>query len=667
MRRKLRWGILGTGRIAGVFAAGVQDSRTGELIAVGSRSQASAEEFADEHGIPNRRGGYDDLLVDPHVDAVYIATPHPMHPKWAIRAAEAGKHVLCEKPLGLNHAQAMAMIEAAREHGVFLMEAFMYRCHPQTSKLIELIRDGAIGDVKMIQTAFSFRSPLNDQTRQGRAYNNRLGGGGILDMGCYPVSLSRLIAGAAQGKPFAEPIEMHGAGHVCETNVDAYAAALLRFDGDIIAEVATGVGLTQDSTVRIYGIDGSIVIPSAYIPAREGGTVEIHLNRGNEPEVIEVTTDRHLYSFEADMVADSLPHQQGMPPAMTWDDTLGNMKVLDQWRRDLGFDYEDERPEVFTAPIHGRPLSRRDGHNMKYGRICGLDKDVSRFIMGCDNQETFAHAAIMFDDWYKRGGNAFDTAHLYAAGQQERLLGQWMRTRGVRDKMVVIVKGAHTPNCYPDAIAEQLNESLDRLQIDSADIYLMHRDNLDVPVEEFVDVLNEHKDAGRLSAFGGSNWSLARVAAANDYAASNGKAGFSLVNNNLSLAKMITPVWAGCIAASDPDSLAWLEREQLALLSWSSQARGFFTDRSGPDRHDDAELERCWYSDDNFQRKARATELAQEKGVLPIAIAAAYVLNQKFPTFALIGPRTLRELHTSLPALGVELTEDELNWLDLRD
>jgi aryl-alcohol dehydrogenase-like predicted oxidoreductase len=247
------------------------------------------------------------------------------------------------------------------------------------------------------------------------------------------------------------------------------------------------------------------------------------------------------------------------------------------------------------------------------------------------------------------------------------LLGQWLRARGVRDEAVVLVKGGHTPYCYPDAITEQLHESLDRLQLESADIYVMHRDNPDVPVEEFVDVLNEHKDAGRIGAFGGSNWSLKRAAAANDYAVRNGKVGFSIVNNNLSLARMIAPVWGGCIAASDPDSIAWLKNNQLALLAWSSQARGFFTDRSGPDKHDDVDLERCWYSKDNFRRKDRATELARKKGVLPIAIAAAYVLNQKFQTFALIGPRTLRELRTSMPAMNIELTEDEMNWLDLRD
>jgi predicted dehydrogenase/aryl-alcohol dehydrogenase-like predicted oxidoreductase len=668
MSNKLRWGILSTGRIAGVFAAGVKESLQGELVAVGSRSLASAQKFAAEHGIPNCHGSYEDLFADSEVDAVYIATPHPMHAQWAIRAAEAGKHVLCEKPLALNHGQAMAIVEAAREHGVFLMEAFMYRCHPQTSKLVELIKDGAIGEVKMIQAAFSFNAPLNDESRLGRVYNNQLGGGGILDMGCYPISICRLVAGAALGRAFADPTDVHGAGHVCDTGVDIYAAALLRFEGDIVAQVTTAVGLSrQYRALQVFGSSGSIMVPTPYTPSHHGGTVELHLNSGGKEHVIEVTTDRHLYSFEADMVADSLPHQQATAPAMTWDDTLGNMKVLDKWRAELGVVYEDETPARFNAPVHGRGLSKRASNVMQYGRIGGLDKDVSRLIMGCDNQETFTHAAIMFDDWYERGGNAFDTAYIYGSGKQERLLGQWIKSRGVRDEVAVIVKGGHTPDCNPKAITAQLHESLDRLQLDSADIYLMHRDNADIPVEDFVDCLDAHVQAGRIRAFGGSNWPLARVAAANAYAKRSGKAGFSLVCNNFALARLQAPVWHGCIAASDSDSRTWLQREQLALLSWSSQARGFFTARSGPDMHADSELERCWYSSENFQRKARAVALAQRKGVLPIAIAAAYVLHQAFPTFALIGPRNLYELHTSLEALPVELTDEEVDWLDLRN
>ncbi|MEI8198082.1 MAG: aldo/keto reductase, partial [Phycisphaerae bacterium] len=181
-----------------------------------------------------------------------------------------------------------------------------------------------------------------------------------------------------------------------------------------------------------------------------------------------------------------------------------------------------------------------------------------------------------------------------------------------------------------------------------------------------VDVLNEHLRAGRIKVFGGSNWSIARVQEANDYAQRKGLQGFAVVSNNLSLARMVDPVCGGAISASDPASRAWFTKNQLALFAWSSQARGFFTDRAQRDRTlNDAELNRCWYAEDNWQRRERVLELAAKKNVLPINIALAYVLNQPFPTFPLIGPRTLEELRTSLPALEVRLTEQEVKWLNL--
>jgi aryl-alcohol dehydrogenase-like predicted oxidoreductase len=212
---------------------------------------------------------------------------------------------------------------------------------------------------------------------------------------------------------------------------------------------------------------------------------------------------------------------------------------------------------------------------------------------------------------------------------------------------------------------DQFHQSLERLQTDYADIYMLHRDNLEVPVGEFVDALNAEVQAGRIKIFGGSNWSLARVAAANRYAKRKGLQGFSVVSNNFSLARMVDPVWAGCISCSDVESRRWLKRHQLPVLAWSSQARGFFTDRAGRDKREDAELVRCWYSDDNFERRERAYALAKKKGVTPIAIAAAYVLAQPFPTFALIGPRQLSETVSSLPCLGVTLTPREISWLNL--
>ena len=139
METKLKWGLLASGRIANAFAKGVLASQNGQLVAVGSRSQEKADEFAKQYDIPNRHGSYEALLADPEVDAVYISTPHPGHAEWAIKAAEAGKHILCEKPITMNASQAMAVIEAARQNDVFLMEAFMYRCHPQTEKLRELL------------------------------------------------------------------------------------------------------------------------------------------------------------------------------------------------------------------------------------------------------------------------------------------------------------------------------------------------------------------------------------------------------------------------------------------------------------------------------------------------------------------------------------------------
>jgi aryl-alcohol dehydrogenase-like predicted oxidoreductase len=207
------------------------------------------------------------------------------------------------------------------------------------------------------------------------------------------------------------------------------------------------------------------------------------------------------------------------------------------------------------------------------------------------------------------------------------------------------------------------------MQTDHVDIYLMHRDNPEVPVGEFIEVLNEHVKAGRIGAFGGSNWALSRVEEANAYAAAKGLQGMSAVSNNFSLARMISPVWTGCIAASDPDSRAWLTKTQLPLLSWSSQARGFFTERADypVETQPDREMARCWYSADNLKRRARAMELAKKKKVLPINIALAYVLGQPFPTFPLIGPRTLAELRTSLPALDVKLTARELRWLNLEE
>ena len=235
---QLNWGVLGPGGIARTFARQLPLSRTGRLVAVGSRDADRAAAFAAEFGAARSYGSYQELLADPEVDAVYIATPHPAHPEWVIRAAEAGKHVLCEKPLAVTWAHAMAAVDAARRHDVFLMEAYMYRHHPQMRLLTDLIRDGALGTVAQVQASFSFAATLDPA---GRLFAPALAGGGILDVGGYPVSAARLVAGAARGLPFADPVGVTGAGRIGETGVDEWAVATLDFGDGLVAQVATGV------------------------------------------------------------------------------------------------------------------------------------------------------------------------------------------------------------------------------------------------------------------------------------------------------------------------------------------------------------------------------------------------------------------------------------------
>ena len=302
---------------------------------------------------------------------------------------------------------------------------------------------------------------------------------------------------------------------------------------------------------------------------------------------------------------------------------------------------------------------------MTHGSLPGLAQPVSRLVMGVDNQTSPAQAAAVFDDYVARGGNTFDTAWIYGAGLQENLFGQWLAARGRRDQVVIIAKGAHSPLCTPEDLSRQLIESLARMQTDHADLYFIHRDNPDVPVGEFVDVLNVHRRAGRIGLFGGSNWPTARVDEANLYARRTGQQGFTLLSNHLSLARMVAPIWAGALSAGDADSRAWLTRTQTPLFAWSSQSRGFFTERADPGQPGRPELVTSCYAEDNFERRARAYALAEKKGVSPTNLAVAWVLHQAFPTYALIGPRTPEQTAESTQSLQVVLTPEEAAWLNL--
>lgn len=660
----IRWGIIGPGTIAKTFADGIAHSRGGKLVAIASRNP-------DKPGLgdnfPGARivNGYEALLADKDVDAIYIATPHTGHAEWAIKAIRAGKHVLVEKPIALSAYDAEAIYYEATKAGVFAGEAFMYRVHPQTAKLIELVKSGVIGDIRIIRSSFGFN--MGSVRPEHRLFANETAGGGILDVGGYPVSMARLIAGAADGKPFLDPDKVSGVAHLGQTGVDEWASAVLKFPNNIIAEVSCSIMANQDNTLRIIGSEGRIEVKDFWFASgHKGGVGKIELIKGGETQVIEVKEDRWLYSFEVDAAGDAIRAgaKEFAYPGIGWADSIGNLRVLDQWRATIGLEYEVEKATRRTTNIVGAPVTK--GNSVPKRSIPGIAKPASIVTLGFEFFPNFAAASLTLDAFYEAGGNAFDTAYVYGGGKTESIFGDWHTSRKVpREEIVLIGKGAHSPLCYPDMIGKQLDLSLNRLKTDYVDIYFMHRDNTAVPVGEFVDAMDAEVRAGRIRGiFGGSNWTRARFDEAIAYAEKNGKTAPAALSNNFSLAEMLDPIWAGCVAASDDDWKSWLNAKQIPNFAWSSQGRGFFTDRAGRDKQSDEELVRVWYSDRNFGRRDRAIELAQKLGRNPIHIALAYVVAQPFPVIPLIGPRTIAELEDSLSALDIKLTPEQVKWLE---
>lgn len=664
---QVRWGIIGPGSIATNFAQGLKECDSGTLLAIASRSDDRRSSFGDAFDVApaKRYASYTDLCADPEVDAVHIATPHPFHAEQTLMALRAGKHVSVEKPMALNAAEATAIVEVAQQHGVFFQEAYMYLHHPQIAKLIEVVRSGSLGKVLHIRAVFGFHAGFNADSR---IYNYDLAGGGILDVGGYPLSAACMIAGIETGA-FATPISVKGTGHLGQSGVDEVAYGLLKFEGGITADIACAVARSLGELIEVTCENGTVTLPNPWVPGRNAGPSDsiVEITKDGKTETTALLDPRILFAFQAEAASRAILAGQTEHafPAVTHAGSLGIAAAQDAWRRELGYATFAEQPDTVRtlAGLIPSALPR-----VPTDQIAGVKLPISRLIMGCDNRNTAAEGALVWDAWLEAGGTTFDTGFVYGGGLHETVLGGWIKSRGVADAINVIVKGAHTPYCVPGAIGAQLDISLGRLGLDRAPIYIMHRDNPDVPVGEFVEAIARERDAGRIGIWGGSNWSVPRYIEATDYAEAHGLEPPCVLNNNLSLAVMEKPVWDGCITSNTPDTLAFLRDKGVIHVSWSSQARGFFLpaelrNRLPPEWGPDV----CFGSPANEQRRTRAEELAAKYGVSPHNIATAWVLGQTFPSYALIGPRSPGEITSTLPALGLTLTAAELTWLNLED
>lgn len=318
---------------------------------------------------------------------------------------------------------------------------------------------------------------------------------------------------------------------------------------------------------------------------------------------------------------------------------------------------------------------------MLYGSVKGVDKSVSRLVLGTMiiNARELEKSFSLMDAAIELGCTTLDTAHVYGS---EGAIGRWMEERKNRDKVIILTKGAH-PNAdrkrvTPFDITADMHDSLARLKTDYIDIYLLHRDDPDVPVGPIVECLNEHLRAGRIKAFGGSNWRHERIQEANDYAQSYGLVPFTASSPNFGLAEQVEDPWGpGCVSLSGPGEVKvreWYQKTQMPIFAYSSLGRGFFSGRIT--RENFLELKekgmidgaclRAYCHEVNFKRLERVQILAREKGMTVPQIATAYIMNQNLNVFALIGAVSREEFQANVEASKLKLTPEELEWLDLR-
>jgi predicted dehydrogenase len=305
--RPLRWGILSTAKIARErFVPGVRAGRAGEVVAIASREAAKARTVAADLGISRAHGSYDALLADPEVDAVYIGLPNGLHPEWTVRSAGAGKHVLCEKPAARRAADAQRMVEACRRAGVVLMEAFMYRLHPQHARVLELLRAGAIGDPVFVRASFCFAMSAERRAAGDVRLQASLEGGALMDVGCYALNAARYVFGA-------EPVEVSAQQRLDpERNVDTAFAAALRFPGDRLALIDGSFDASGPQRYEVGGAAGSIVVERAFLPGP--GPTQIHVVQGGQRRTVELPA-ADQYALEADHFAASVRAGRLLPPA----------------------------------------------------------------------------------------------------------------------------------------------------------------------------------------------------------------------------------------------------------------------------------------------------------------------------------------------------------------
>jgi len=685
----VRWGIVGPGAIARVFATAIDGLDGHEIVAIGSRDPERALAFRAERDYPDAEAGtYRDLVRSESVDAVYVATPHPGHLEHAALALRHGKAVLCEKPLCVNASEARRLCAIARERGRPLLEAMWTRFLPATLRAADWVVRGTIGEPSRVVCSFGFHAKFDPESR---LYDPELAGGSLLDIGCYTLSLASLVFGERVTGGNIPQIEVRA--DLAPSGVDEHCKIVLRFGDGAEAYLESSISRATSTTAVIQGARGRIVIPDFWraqqlkleCETQDVASMECpFLCNGYEYQALELA--RMLR--DGDIESPLLPHAE----------SIGLLELMDELRRRMDVQYPFEPSIGVTAGTHRamtyRPLGARAGAGAGAPAFWPAPSatprsgeresppHLPRLILGTmpltnETQAAQDDADALLDAAFEYGISALDTGHVYGGGASEGAIGDWLERRGLADDVFVLSKGCHPdaagPRVNPEALAQDLAESLDRLRLPAVDLYMLHRDDPAVPVGEMVDAFAEHLAAGRLRAYGFSNWSRARIEEACDYARANDRPSPAASSPNFSLADQVKDPWGGgCVTLTGQaaaDDREWHRSTGMAIFAWSSLARGLFSGRvtrrslaSEPGLVDEA-CRTAYVHDVNLARLDRVIEFAEAGGASVPQIALAWVLAQDLPLHAIVGAATEEEVEDLVAAAALTLTEEEAKWL----
>ena len=705
-QRTMGIGIVGCGLISLDYALGLKKYPFLKLLACTDLDEDRARKLAEDYDIPNVYA-LDDMLADSRIELIVNLTPPRSHVSVSTAVVQAGKHVYCEKPFAPTFKEAAELVKLAQSMGVRVGTAPDTFLGAGIQTCRSLIRDqNAIGK-PVAATAF-YASHGHETWHPRPDFFYQDGGGPLFDMGPYYISALVTLLGSVkrvggsgqtsfQERMVVNDPERHGERIPVET--PTHITGFLEFADNAVATMIMSFDVWDHHLpfLELYGTTGSIVVPR---PSTFEGPIQLRTSDMPDWQSVPLEFPRGLNRGigVADMafsITRNEPHRSTAELALHVTEVMEALSTSCRTGKpvDIRTACHTIIPMPRSLPYRLKPegLSEESRQNAsayfagwtpkkkeQTGLIDGIPTPLSRVILGTVGVDSSSYRSQMesfalLDSALELGCQTFDTAAMY---DNERTLGEWIKISGVRDEVVLITKGGFP---FPDGehrlsreeLTFDLERSLEQLKVDCIDLYLVHYDDPNAPIDVIMETLNDYHQKGMIRAIGVSNWTTKRIAEANAYAREHHLAPVVASSVHFSLIPWAYPLWKGAVslAADEAGSgeLPWYVANRFPLLAYSPLSRGFFADWFDPDSPEprSMQIQQAFGSAKNVEKKGRVEALAKSKGFTRAQIALAYVLNQPLDVYTIVGVKDVYKLKENIDAVEIELTEEEMQWLAL--